>query len=258
MTLSQFFNVFFDSDAGFLLIFSLILVSIIPITGILYSGIRLIFKISPVNKIVGITLTVLWFLSLTYLIVFGITEASNFKFSGQTDQIQKFNSNIKMKYVTLKMNESNVSKDDDNHINLNHIFVDFVNDKPVMKGLPVLNIVKSDSNFIEINYVSIARGETQKQAKETAKKINYELAYSKLDSLSGTFVFNPYFNVGNIEKWRNQKMKIEIKIPIGDTLYLDKSIAKLLYDIDNSDNMADEDMCGKKWIMKNEGLTLIP
>lgn len=257
MTLSQFFNVFFDSDAGFLLILSLILVSIIPIIGILYSGIRLIFKINPVNKIVGITLTILWFLSITCLIVFGITEASNFRYSGQADQAQKFNDNIKMKSVILQMDESNLLTEENKHIDLNNIYLDFVNDKPVMKGVPMLDIVKSDSNYIEINYISIARGETQKQAKETAKKINYELSSVKLDSISGTFVFTPYFNVGTIDKWRNQKLKITMKIPVGDTIYLDKSIAKLLYDIDNSANMADEDMTGKKWVMKQEGLTLI-
>lgn len=257
LTLSQFFNVFFDSDAGFLLIISLILVSIIPIIGILYSGIRLIFKVSPVNKIVGITLTFLWFISLTYLIVFGVTEAGNFRFIGQSDQVQKIHSNTKMKNIVLKMNESNLVADENKHIELNNIYLDFINDKPVMKGIPQLNIVKADSNFIEINYISFARGETQKQAKEIAAKINYDLSAATLDSVSGTIIFMPYFNVGNIEKWRNQKMKIIVKIPVGDTLYLDKSLVKLLYDIDNSENMADEDMVGKKWVMKNEGLFLV-
>jgi ligand-binding sensor domain-containing protein len=48
---------------------------------------------------------------------------------------------------------------------------------------------------------------------------------------------------------------ITLEIPVGKIVYIDSSMHNLIYDIENVQNMWDEDMIGKKWIMTSEGLS---
>ena len=59
------------------------------------------------------------------------------------------------------------------------------------------------------------------------------------------------------EKWRVQNLKIILKVPIGKSIYLSKSLKNILHDLDNVTNTHDSKMMNRQWIMTQEGLTCI-
>ncbi len=68
---------------------------------------------------------------------------------------------------------------------------------------------------------------------------------------------NRFFTVDRIDKYRAQKVKILLRVPVGGEMYLDKSLRKYIYDIDNVQNILDGDMLGRTWEMTSKGLSCV-
>jgi hypothetical protein len=59
------------------------------------------------------------------------------------------------------------------------------------------------------------------------------------------------------DKWRSQDLEIIIRVPQNKVIYLSKGMEYLINNIENVSNTWDNDMVGRRWIMKREGLTCI-
>ena len=57
-------------------------------------------------------------------------------------------------------------------------------------------------------------------------------------------------------KWREKEVTMILKVPEGKSIYLNNKMKDIIYDIQNTENMWDGDMVGKKWIMTANGLAL--
>ncbi|MBW7846154.1 MAG: hypothetical protein H3C45_11030, partial [Bacteroidia bacterium] len=113
-----------------------------------------------------------------------------------------------------------------------------------------IDIQKSNTDSFQLLLIRTAKGKTKKQALSRAESIIYN--YTIEDS---TIVFNPTFELKPEEKWRAQQVKIIIKVPIGKSVFIDKKMRPLIYDIDNVTNTYDGDMINHKWTMRSNGLT---
>ena len=54
--------------------------------------------------------------------------------------------------------------------------------------------------------------------------------------------------------WHAQAINIHLKVPLNKTVYLSDDMIKIIYDIKNTSNTLDDEMVGKYWTMKPEGL----
>ncbi|MBI5217688.1 MAG: PspC domain-containing protein [Bacteroidia bacterium] len=258
ITFSQMMNLFFESQDSTMFLICLILVIAIPIIAIIYGGVKLVFKIRTGNKIIGITVTALWLISAIYLLIFGLSEAKNFKVKDVKSQTYAFcdsTANI----LTLKASETDNSIDETDrhgHHKFEESNIKVVNGNPVITGSPKLTIVKSDTSCFLIIVKKYSRGKNQKQAKDNASEIKYEFKLPlKADSMRTT-IFNSFFELSKDAKWRNPDVDIIVKVPVGKMVYIDKNMEPLLYDVENVSQTSDDEMLGKKWVMKKEGLTL--
>jgi hypothetical protein len=68
-------------------------------------------------------------------------------------------------------------------------------------------------------------------------------------------LFNNFFRLPEKEKWRNQKVRITMKVPVGQKIHFNESMENLLYEMENSNDTWNEDMIGKTMIMTPSGLT---
>jgi hypothetical protein len=73
--------------------------------------------------------------------------------------------------------------------------------------------------------------------------------------MDSALIFSPDFILSFEEKFRNQHIELELRIPDGQKVYLDRSIHRIIDDVDNVHHMWDYDMLGKIWTMQKEGLT---
>ena len=185
------------------------------------------------------------------MISVGLTQAKSYISSGttyaDTEVLDNFDSN------TLYLRaEKNIDFNwHDAKVDLDGVKIIVKDDEKLVLGEPTLDIEISDSGNYEIIMKKKSRGRNHGDAVENAEEIKY--SWKQVDSL---LIFDEYFTLPIGDKWRNQKLQITLKVPEGKAVYLDKSVDDIIHDTENVSNTWDGDMLGKKWIMKQEGLTL--
>jgi phage shock protein PspC (stress-responsive transcriptional regulator) len=97
----------------------------------------------------------------------------------------------------------------------------------------------------------IAHGASGRVARERAQKIEYKLDVKD----DGTLDLNSLVGVVRSDKFRGQRVKVTLHLPVGHTVFLDPSSMDLLHDIPNLENTYDHDMVGLTWTMTEEGLS---
>ena len=118
-------------------------------------------------------------------------------------------------------------------------------------GKPRLTISQTNEQYPTLVLERRSRGGTHTLAHENANKIEYR--YALTDSL---LTLNPYFGLTQGEKWRAQELFLELKIPVGTKIFLDKSLLKILAANQTYSNLWPDEMIGKTWVVGHNELEL--
>ncbi len=232
----------------------------IPIIMMIYGGIKLLFKVHYTNRWVNLTAGILWLVGFILLLYVGLRTAKDFnrevKVRESITVIQ--NDTLILKMTDLPLIAEEISSDlfdneDGIHIknrrNRNEYMIGKHDNIRYLLGAAQLNIIKSQTDKIELVIVKEAKGGEKRIATEFAKNITYNV--SQTDSL---LTFDNLFKVNNADKFRCQDLKVILKLPLNKVVYLDKSLEDFIYDIENVSNTYDSDMVNRRWIMTNQGL----
>ena len=233
--------------------FGLILVGIlagIPLLALLYGGTKLVFRYKSNNTAIILSMLGAWFVSLILLLSLSATQLKHFKdrSSVTTSKVIDCNS-CQTLYLDIAENKYEDYAELDWDVEGFKVYM--VDGEEVFVGDPELDVIRSNSDEFSITVKGISRGKSRDEAKENSQQIVYN--YTLTDS---TVVFDPYFFLGDNDKWRNQEVFITVKVPEGKAIYLGEGMQEIIHDIENTSNTWDRDMVGKFWEMKPEGLTL--
>ena len=111
-----------------------------------------------------------------------------------------------------------------------------------------LSIVRG-TDKVELTSTSEARGANEEEAHVKASNVLTNYSFAKNTLLIDNFISLPVS-----DKYRFQKVKMQLKLPIGKVIYLDPSTEDLIYDIKNVTNTYDDYMVSHYWIMTEQGL----
>lgn len=236
----------------------------VPVVMMIYGGIKILFKIRYSNRWVNLTAGIIWLFGLLMLLYVGVKTGSDFN---KTAKVRENFSVVQKDVLFLKMHETPINSSelhdsDDNEEGErnyrrhsrgdNDYMIGSNNGIKYLLGHAQLNIIKSQSGKIEIVIVKEAKGANKFTATERAKNISYVI--SQTDSL---IEFDNLFKVNNADKFRVQDLSIIVKLPVGKTIYLDKSLENMIYDIENVTNTYDGDMVNRRWTMTENGLKCV-
>ncbi|MCK4465530.1 MAG: PspC domain-containing protein [Bacteroidales bacterium] len=248
----DFLHIFTDPGNVSFFMITLVLTICIPLLALMYGGIKLIFRFKANDKIIGLTAFVLWLLSVISLFALTFFESVNY---ADDARITKTHQVIGLPSDTLYLQLSGNYREVDwrNEIYLEiddfEVYLDREEDK--LYGRPRLDIVKNTTDEIQLEIEKRSQGRTPRFAAQNARSLIYK--WEQRDSL---LLFDPYFSLPENERWRAPEVRLKIKLPVGKVVDLDEDMVEIIYDIDNTTDIYDSDMAGKKWIMKEEGLTL--
>jgi len=232
---------------------SLIAISIlagIPILLLLFVGTKLLFRYKTNNKLIGLGAFGLWLLALIALIVVSVNQVGNF--GKQTSQTitQKVDCTT-CKTLYLETTDDLYQSMIEDHISLDRMKIAMVNGKEKMLSHPRFTIEKSSSGEYLLLIKKRARGSSTEDAQKNVEQIEYNFAQK-----DSTLKFDPYYFLKDNAKWREQDVSMILKVPEGKSVYLNKNLTDIIYDIDNMENVWDGDMVGKMWTMTANGLAL--
>ena len=181
---------------------------------------------------------------LTYV---GISIGRDFKNQSSYTETRELNDSTKQNYyLTLDDSYDNPMNDLEEELEW-YIEENAQYLKNVQLTVQVSN---DDKAYLKIS--NKAYGSSMKEARLRAK--NMEYAFNQEDTL---IKFNDYFTLDIDEKWRKQKIQLVLYIPVGSSIYLDETLADLIYDIPNVTQTLDYDMLNHTWMMTRNGLACL-
>jgi len=255
-------SVIFDSSSDYgLAVIAFIVVCGIPIFLLVYSGIKLMFRIRYSNRWLNRSLGIVWTLGIIlgfYVTVVTVKEFSENSKLKETTELHGFGDTIVVKLNPSANTLKTIQFDNEEDLEINlagrndHYFIGTQGKKLGVLGFAKLNVSGSSTDSVELSIVREARGRTKKDANENAKDIQY--TYKQIGN---ELIFDELFNASLDKKFRAQELSIKIKLPKGKVIYFDKSTKNLLDDIDNTSNTWDGDMINRRWIMTDKGLKCI-
>jgi hypothetical protein len=246
---SQMSNLFFTTTDQFTMsLIAVMLVLGIPLIALIYNGIKMLLGIKKSIPGIGIAAMALWVAGA----IMGGYVATQVAMDFHKKGITKHEMVIAPTASNTLYLEVYDEEDSDSHIHINDWFFHMEEDEQINYGECKLDVRRSHTDSFEIVTIYSARGRSRKIATNRSNEINYE--YAKVDSL---IQFDPYFHIENVDKWRNQRVTIIVKVPLNGSVYLNNSMDRIIYDIDNVTDTYDGDMVGYKWTMLEQGLTCI-
>lgn len=247
-------NSFFTSSQADLALTGLILLVGIPLIALIYLGIRLLFKVKEGSRIVKFTLLSLWIAGWVLVCIAGVQVSKDFDEKNTSREAynlpQAPGSTL---YLQLKRDKNEeLTEAYDSRVMIDDWNIVQVNGKNIVFGYPTVDIVESETDSFEIIIERSAYGATKKESLTRSKSIKYE--FSQHDSI---LEFSPYFLVETDDKFRDQEVKVVVKVPRGKTIHLGKSMDKIIYDIHNVRGTWDGDMVNRRWVMTPSGLDCV-
>ncbi len=248
--ISGFFNHIINPGSLTISIIAIVLLVAIPLMAILFVGTKMIFRYKTNNKIIGLASVGVWLIALFTLILVTVGQVDNFSKRTSTTVSTKIECQ-NCKNLVMELGTDKYENYTDLEMNLDRMKMIKVNGDEILLGDARLDIEKSSNDQFAIVLKKKARGKSQDEAQTNTEMIVYN--FQQKDSV---ITFDPYYTLGEGGKWRNQEVDIVVKVPVGKSVYLNKNLARIIYDIENVNNTWDGDMVGKYWVMTEDGLAL--
>jgi phage shock protein PspC (stress-responsive transcriptional regulator) len=194
-----------------------ILLLLVPVIAMITWIIRRIMGVKSKNRYLGLSFTLLWVLGIVSAVLFASSFINNFRGQARDKQeytiTQPTSSKIILRVVEPKIKMYNRFYRMDG-------FVRITNDSLYLNNLKV-NVTKSfDANY-HITAFKYSGGNSENAALEAVKDINY--SFNQADSVIN---LNNSFALEKGSKFRNQRIILQVQVPVGKRIYLDRSISR--------------------------------
>ena len=227
----------------------------VPLIMMIFNGVKLIFGIRKKIRVISILATTLWLSGLLLTIWASVILFNSYSEKGTEKTIIQLQA-PKDSVLYLDVPKTNVNLDEYDELKSKLVFnnVYFITDadSTLSYGLPRLRFIAADSGDYSMVITRYAHGSSVWQARHRASDIRYYAAQKD----SSTVVISNFFRLPEREKWRNQKLNITIKVPVGQKIHFNPSMENILYDRENFSGSWNEDMIGKTMKMTATGLVL--
>jgi phage shock protein C len=245
-----------SSSMSTLFCFGVLLFIFIPILFIGYKIIQLIFNTTNISSWLKTTLTVSWVAGFFMIISVVLYLKKDFdKKDSISQSITLIPSSVNTYYLAgyggrnYKPSRVGITV---NNLSRKFVFngLDFGQLKTIKDSLLnaniLLDILPSTDSSASITIIKSARGIDQAAANNRIMAMNYN--FIQQDSI----IYLPHhFTSLQGDVWRNQKIKLVIKIPVGKKIVLDENTAQLINNFNNYDDEGDETT--RKFEMTNSG-----
>lgn len=253
------FNVVNPDDQAVLYICAFLVV-IIPLVSLILFAIRVLFNRASLNRNSSFALLMLWIVALSTGLYYGFKTAGEFKEEAKVSQTQELKP-----YTTyyLKLNDLKfLTKEDSVQLQVDKNFfngtVRIDNSRNEQPENVRLYIESTEEKNPSATIQYIAHGKNFETALSAVKRIRYR--FSQQDSVVR---FDEAVHIPQQELWRNQRVRITLRIPNGTRLVIDPSVNEYLdyynlYDCipENARSyQADGKGDPSKWIMSKDVLT---
>jgi phage shock protein PspC (stress-responsive transcriptional regulator) len=244
---------FVSPTAATIGVIGLILLVAIPLIGLIYGMVKLIFRFKARDRVSVISLSGLWVIVLVVVIVVAIGEGVQYSAEGRaTDEkelILPQGKKLLIKSLPYPDQYTDERMEFDFH---SKFWITRQNDSVSLLIRPTVTIEYSRDSIAGIRIRKRARGANFGDAQEFAGDIHY--TWTVQDSV---LLLDPVYRLTQKNRFHAQEVEVTINLPAGTLVYLDNSLKDLLYAVENTEDTWSGDLVGDEWVMTPEGLTRV-
>lgn len=225
------------------------LVIILPLIGIIYWGIRMVFQFRAKDLVLNISMFIIWIVSCTALSLILFSEGISFSHTGRvSDEISLDESG----QISLFVNEQISEKDYNKTLSLpgDHIKFYLDEDRHQIFGSPELQIYHTDEQA-HVQIVKYSSGRTTAHARQQADNLIYNFQIE-----DNTMMLDDYYTIPEGTMWPGIKIKIRFYIPDGYRIYIQEELEELFEDYQGN-GLYSYELGDKTWKMTEDGLAEI-
>jgi len=229
--------------------FSAAILIIIPLIALILFSLRVLFNRKITGKATSFALLIIWLTGLGMAVYYGAKLGAEFKSEARYEQ----QSLVKpFPVYHIKLNKQRfLSKDDSLNYNIT-----FTGRQGKVKigsdiGEIALNVERSDDSTAFIIKDFSARGRDFESALRNAQKSSYEFIQN--DSI---ITLDKYLHYPPKQAYRNQEVKVTLKVPLNTRIIFDGEINSIIRDINLRDCLPEDSEweTPSEWIMTTNGL----
>jgi phage shock protein PspC (stress-responsive transcriptional regulator) len=246
---SEFFGILGDPTNLTLISIALFFTIVIPLIALIYAGIKMMFRFKANDKMIGLTAFVLWILSVIFLISMAAFEGWNFNTYGRTSSthgLDEFPSDtLNVKIISDPGIEG---FNNDWYFNYDDSW-NLISTEERVYGKIDLDITPGDFKDFEISVRKNSKGRDRADAALNAGKLDYDWKQE-----GNTIYLDPYFSLIKPNKWRMPETEVNIMVPHGKFIRLDKNTRYFLENVETVEDIWERKLAGDVWMMTEDGL----
>jgi phage shock protein PspC (stress-responsive transcriptional regulator) len=231
-----------------------LVILIIPMIALIYWGVKMIFWFRAKDGIFSLVGLVLWVMLIAILAVILFNEGISFAETARTSAQKIFSHTPDTLYIKAGNRASDLKFEKELNFSEEGYNIMINNERKELYIRPYLKVysTKNDDGRVELRKRSSGRNEVDAMKKTEDLIYNYYIS-------KDTLILDEYFTIPSGRKWAADNVGINLYLPVGSVLKLDKSSLRLLhsyiskeyYDTDYIDQTG---QCGNTWILTEDGL----
>jgi phage shock protein PspC (stress-responsive transcriptional regulator) len=228
-----------------------IFVITLPLVGLVYWGLKLIFRFRVKDGIISIVALGMWVIASFALTMMLVNQGVSFAESGTKVERIDLGTPGDSLYLAIGRDLALTEYEKKIPVPFDDNFVFYTTTTGKIYCSAEINIFPTEEGVMYMEIERNASGATRRIAVEKAEKIEY--SYSLRNN---TLFADSYFGLPESSRWNGSIVNVNIYLPEGSTIFIDKSVSGLIGHASNEDDYSWE-MGGKWWTMDNELLTTI-
>ncbi len=228
----------------------IVLIVAIPLLAMVYGGIRLIFWFKVRDGYIWLIGLIVWVLCVASLAIISFNEGVSYAERGKTTSLEYFGPTPDTLYIMTGKKISDMHADKEISVTDNYyrIYIDDENDLVYIRSR--LDINPADNNSIRIEIERESSGTSRLDAESNASRLNYDFKIA-----GDTLYFDEFFMIPPDSKWSFDEVEVNVFIPEGTIVSMDKTTEKMCHSYYDYDYVKDPK--NRFWIMTEDGLDYI-
>jgi phage shock protein PspC (stress-responsive transcriptional regulator) len=231
-----------------------LVILIIPMIGLIYWGVKMIFWFRAKDGILSLVGLVLWVMIIAILAVIMFNEGISFAETARTSTQKIFSHTPKTLYIKAGKRASNLKFEKELNFSDEGYNIMINDERKELYIRPYLKVynTENDNARVELRRRSSGRNEVDAMKKTEDLIYNYTIN-------GDTLILDEYFTIPSGRKWAADNIGINIYLPTGAVLILDKPSLRLLHsyiskEYYETDELDLKGQCSNTWILTEEGL----
>ncbi|MBK7711446.1 MAG: PspC domain-containing protein [Bacteroidales bacterium] len=231
-----------------------LIIFIIPMIALIYWGVKMIFWFRAKDGIFSLVAFVLWIMLIAILAVILFNEGISFAETARTSTQKIFSTAPDTLYIKAGNRSSDLIFEKELNFREDGYNIMISNEKKELYIRPYLKIYNSEKENARVELRKRSSGKNEIEAMKKTEDLIYNYAINR-----DTIILDEYFTIPAGRKWSADNIGINLYLPEGTILKLDKPSLRLLHSYISNEYYAFDDEegienCSNIWIVTSDGI----